>query len=67
MWQLGHANVQVDFSKYIGLSREETLGRIAYNLTSQKHKAETVQNKVESRSAEEIDQAVNKQSLLPWQ
>jgi hypothetical protein len=63
MWQLGHANVQVDFSKYIKLSREETLDRIAYDLTSQKHEAETVQ----SRPAEEIDQAANKQSLLPWQ
>lgn len=65
--ELGHANIQVDFSKYVGLTKDEKLRMIAYDLTSGNYSKSGVSRRtVESRSFEMIQKAVDGQSLLPW-
>jgi uncharacterized hydantoinase/oxoprolinase family protein len=66
--ELGHANVQCDFTKYAGASREETMNRIATDLTSgQSAIPRKACQTVAVRSSEEVTRAISEKSLLPWQ
>jgi hypothetical protein len=69
-FELGHANVQVDMSKYEGLGEKDKLTTIAHEMTSGQF-AEVRQPSSRGclmRNEEEIrDQVNGSGGLLPWQ
>jgi hypothetical protein len=66
--ELGHANVQCDFTKYAGASREETMSKISTGFTSGQFAIpRKACQTVDVRSFEEVKKAISEQSLLPWQ
>jgi len=65
--ELGHANIQFDFANCAGMTRDETLKNVAHKLTSGRFAIPGTTRAKESRSSEEIDKAVTKKSLIPWQ
>ncbi|KAI5788490.1 hypothetical protein EDC01DRAFT_631418 [Geopyxis carbonaria] len=64
--ELGHANIQVDLSKYHGIKDKDKLRAIATDLTSGKYSQPgQVRHEVQKRSNEEIGKKVD-QALIPW-
>lgn len=72
--ELGHANVQVDFSKYEGLAtKEEKLRAVADDLTNDEFMRVRTEKRgatsVKTRSEEEVEDELRsggESALLPW-
>lgn len=65
--ELGHANVQVDLSKYHGIKDKDKLKAIAMDLTSGEYSNPgQVRHEVQKRTNEEVEKQVDK-ALIPWQ
>jgi hypothetical protein len=67
--ELGHANVQFDTNQYYNKSRNEILDAVACELTDPCFcsNVEKPSHEVQRRSPEELSEAIESTSLIPWQ